>query len=346
VWDVKTGKVLGPARSGHEGVISAMAFGPDGTLYTASDDHTIRSWNLATGAPGLELGHDHWVRGLAVSPDGALVAGSALYNDLRVWDAKTGKQRFKLLGNGRIGGKRHVQFTPDGKQLIAWGDDEFVRVWDVRNGKLLSEHSTHPPGKEIDPDDPFGDERRYREVSLAAVDISADGTALALSTLKSIRILDPTTGKERQTLSEGDNLPNALAFSPDAKRVAVAYRGKPVQKKLSDGRVQNSRESEYPVTVWDLASGKPLWTATVEGYWAQLAYSPDGARVAVLSLPSQGPNLVWVFDAATGKEAGRIELPRRGWNLAFDRTGKKLAVSLDNTTALVYDLATALKPAK
>src|SRR5439155_338456 len=118
-WDVKTGKVLGPTRPGHEGLISAMVFGPDGTLFTASDDHTIRSWDPTTGAPGLELVHDHWVRDLAVSPDGSLVAGSSLRNDLRVWDARTGKPRFKLLGNGSQGGKRRGRFTPDGARARA-----------------------------------------------------------------------------------------------------------------------------------------------------------------------------------------------------------------------------------
>src|SRR5206468_1769580 len=176
--------------------------------------------------------------------------------------------------------------------------------------------------------------------------ISPDGTALALSTGNGIRILDPTTGKERQTLTVGDNWPHALALSPDAKRVAVASRGKSVQTKLPDGRTRHSTEKEYPVTVWELASGKPLWTATAEGSSPRLAYSPDGSRVAVVSNVWQGPSRVWVWDAATGKEAGRIELPRRGHHLAFDRTGKRLAVSLDDTTALVYNLETVLKPAK
>jgi WD40 repeat protein len=291
------------------------------------------------------LVHDYWVRDMAVSPDGALVVGSALRNDLRVWDAKTGKQRFKLLGNGAMGGKRRVRFTPHGKHLVAWGDDQFVRVWEVRNGKLLSEHSTRPPGKESDPDDPFGDRMEFMTAS-DAVDLSLDGTALALSTGKSIRILDPATGKERQALAVGDNWPSALALSPDAKQVMIAYRGKSVQTKLPDGRIRHSTEKEYPVTVWELASGKSLWTATAEGSWPQLAYSQDGSRAAAVSNVWQGPSRVWVWDAATGKEAGRIELPRPGHKVAFDRTGTRLAVSLNDTTALVYNLETALKPAK
>ena len=144
VWDVKTGKPLGPSSSRATREVSrAFAFAPDGRLFTASDDYTIRSWDAA-GKPGLELVHDHWVRDVAVSPDGSLVAGSSLRNDLRVWDARTGAERFKLLGNGEMGGKRTVRFTPDGKRLVAWGDDLYLRVWDMRNGKLLAEHS-HPP---------------------------------------------------------------------------------------------------------------------------------------------------------------------------------------------------------
>lgn len=343
VWDARTGKLLGPTPAGHEGRIAAMAFGPDGTLYTGSDDHTIRSWDPATGAPRLELEQDRWVRGVAVSPDGSLVAGSALGNDLRVWDVKTGKPRFKLLGNGRLGGKRLVRFTPDGARLVSWGDDEVVRVWDVRTGKLLAENSTRPPGKEPDPDDPFGDRRQFMGASFNAADISPDATALALAAGKEVRVLDPLTGKERQTLPLGDNWLHSLAFAPDGKRVAVAFRGKQVQTKLADGRTRHSTEKEYPVSVYDLASGKPVWTATAEGSWPALAYSPDGTRVAVVSNVHEGPSRVWVWDAATGNEVGRIELPRRGGHVAFDRTGKRLAVSFDDTTAVVYDLATALK---
>jgi WD40 repeat protein len=240
-----------------------------------------------------------------------------------------------------------VRFTPDGKHLVAWGDDEFVRVWEVRNGKLLSEHSTRPQRKEGDPDDPFGDRMRFMEEELfTAADLSADGSALALAIGKGIRILDARTGKERQALAGGDNWPYAFALSPDAKRVAVAYRGKQVQTKLPDGSVRSSEEKGYPVTVWDLASGKALWTATAEGIWPGLAYSPDGSRVAVVSNVLRGPSRVWVWDAATGKDLARIELPRPGHSVAFDRTGQRLAVSLDDTTALVYNLERALVPAK
>ncbi|MBN9518623.1 sigma-70 family RNA polymerase sigma factor, partial [bacterium] len=176
-WDVKTRRSLGPGAPGHEGHVTGFAFGPDGRLYTAGDDHTVRSWNPATAAPGRVLPHDGWVRGVAVSPDGALVAGSALRNDLRVWDAATGAERFRLLGNGEMGGRREVRFTPDGKRLVAWGDDLYLRVWDARNGKLLAEHRTLPDGvTEAQLDD---ERQQHLMIGFAPGALSADGSALA-----------------------------------------------------------------------------------------------------------------------------------------------------------------------
>jgi WD40 repeat protein len=348
VWDAKTGQVLGPSQSGHEGLIAAMAFGSDGTLYTASDDHTIRSWDSVTGAPKLEMVHDEWVCDLALSPDGKLVVGSALRNDLRVWDARTGKPRFKLLGNGRLGGKRRVRFTLDGQRLIAWGDDEFVRVWNVQNGKLISEYSTRPPQDKGDPDDPLFEMEREMDRGIEAIDISADGTALAISDKGSIRVIDPMTGKELKTLIFGDRFIQETAFAPGGKLIAVAFLGRTVQKKLADGRVNFSREREFPFAVCDVASGKQIWSATAEGSWSRLAYSPDGSRIAMVSNVSQGPNQVdsrvAVWNGATGAQCGQIELPTRGFNVAFDQTGQRLAVSLEDATAIVYKLETALKP--
>ena len=339
VWDATSGKVLGPNQAGHDGLIASLSFAPDGTLFTASDDHTIRSWDAATGKPGLQLEHASWVRGLAISPDGSLVVGSALRNDLRVWDAKTGQSRFKLLGNGSSGGKRLIRFTSDGKRLVAWGDDEYLRVWEVRNGKVLAEHTTRPPGEKIDENDPFANAMRLRmAVGMGASDISEDGSTFALAAATSVRLIDPATGTERQKLDVGPNPVSAMALSPDGKRLFVANHGNQIQTKLANGQTRFSNPPENPVSVWDIATGKPLWSTMAEGSWPGLAFSPDGKRVAVVK-----DTRVRVWDAASGKDVGQIALPSRGFHLAFDQTGKRLAVSFEDTTAMVFDLDAALK---
>lgn len=343
VWDVKTGKSVGPSSPGHEGHVSGFAFGPDGRLFTAGDDHTIRSWS-PTGKPELELTHNHWVRSVAVSPDGALVAGSALRNDLRLWDAKTGAERFRLLGNGEMGGQRRTQFTPDGRRLIAWGDDMYLRVWDVRNGKLVSEHRTVPDGMtEAQLDD--GPARERMLMGFSAADISADGSTFAFCSHKAVQLFDVTTGKQRAKFEIGPSGITALALSPDGKFLAADLRGKPTETRLPDGRTRYSAADEHRTSLWDVTTQKAVWEVTSPGSWTGgIAFSPDGKLLAEVA-GHEKEYTVRVWEAVSGKDLGRIALQGRGTRVAFDRTGRRLAVANWDTTATVYELDTALTPA-
>jgi RNA polymerase sigma factor (sigma-70 family) len=341
VWNVKTGQPFGPSATGHEASITGFAFGPYGKLFTASDDYTIRSWDEA-GKPGLQLLQDYWVRGIALSPDGSLVAGSALRDDLRVWDAKTGTEKFRLVGNGEMGGTRRVRFTPDGKRLVAWGDDLYLRLWDMRNGKLVSEHRTIPNGMtEADLND---ESRRNLLIGFWSADISPDGSALAFTQYRVVQVFDVETGKERMKFEPDSNGVGTLAFSPDGKRLAVAGSGKRSEMRLPNGSTRSSTAPEHQTAVWDLAAREAVWRVTVPGSWArEVRFTDDGARLAEM-IDLDKKYAVRVLDAANGKDVGRVELPSRGSHFGFDRTGKRLAVAFWDTTAIVYDLETVLKP--
>lgn len=347
-WDAATGRPLVPSSPGHEGLIRDMAFAPDGRLFTAGDDGTVRSWDVPTGRPGLTLDQASWVYGVAVSPDGGLVAGSGGESDLRVWDTRTGAERYKLLGHGRYGGHRPLRFTPDGKRLVSWGNDDFVRTWDMRTGKLMSEHTTRLPGTEPDPDDPFAEQRELRFEVMSA-DLNDDGSVLVFGGFKGLRVVDTATGKERVPAQPIDP-PNGVwqvAVSPDGKRLAVASRAAQTDVKRPNGLTETATAADHTVGVYELATGKVVWLAASAGTWPeQLRFSPDGSRLAETVRADKGRPWLRVWDAG-GKEVGHLDLPDgAGHHIAFDRGGRKLAVSQLDTTAAVYDLEQALKPAK
>lgn len=78
IWNANTGKLLA-ACTGHKQTVSSVAFSPDNaTLATASDDSTVRLWNIATQQELLSVQRlGGGLRGLLFSPDGQLLAGAS-----------------------------------------------------------------------------------------------------------------------------------------------------------------------------------------------------------------------------------------------------------------------------
>ena len=77
-----------------------------------------------------------------------------------------------------------------------------------------------------------------------------------------------------------------------------------------------------------------------------MRFTDDGSRLAELIDPGDKKYSILLRNAATGKDIGRVELPSRVSHFGFDRSGKRLAASFSDTTAIVYDLESVLKPVK
>ena len=86
---------------GHEEMVSAAAFSPDGArIVSGSYDQTVRVWDAASGAELLVLrGHEDDVPAAAFSPDGARIVSGSWDNTVRVWDAASGAELLVLRGH-------------------------------------------------------------------------------------------------------------------------------------------------------------------------------------------------------------------------------------------------------
>ncbi len=292
LFDLKTGKWL--HDFGHTYFVGSLAFTPDGkTLISGAGytDRIVRLWDPLTGKErGRWTGHTLGVEGLAVSPDGSLVATGSQDQTLRLWDAVTGKE-VAQLGDGKES-VWTVAFSPDGKTLASGG--RAVRLWDVAGRKEVRSLSVKnvmkvtfsPDGKLLATTESGGplvrmwDVASGREVRQLAVAekklshpaFSPDGTLLAAGDSAGvIHVWEAATGREVRAIGEATKpgpgsgyVLGAVAFSPDGRTLAGGYT-----------------DLERSVRLWEVASGleRGRFTGHRSGVTG-LAFSPDGSLLA------------------------------------------------------------------
>jgi WD40 repeat protein len=167
--------------------------------------------------------------------------------------------------------------------------------------------------------------------SIYSVAYSPDGSWLASACGGSqVRVWDATTGKRYRDLPPTP-LPMAVAFSPDARRLASGW--------------------QETVKVWDIATGQLLRTLT--GHTSgvtSVAFSPDGCRVTSSSVG--GVIKVWHWDAMSDEEprtlkdhswqSGQEPLTLKGHTgsvsqVTFSPDGMQLASASADGTIKVWD---------
>jgi len=153
---------------------------------------------------------------------------------------------------------------------------------------------------------------------------------------------------------------NALAYSPDGKRIAVGGSGRDITLwDTTTGKEihQFPNEGDQPDSLafspngkvlatggfafcrlWDVATGKEIRQFDR----GRIAFSPDGKCVATLGARDKsGDNTLRLWDAATGKELRRIECGSSGAEgLAYSPDGKRIATSERNGVIRLWDCAT------
>lgn len=111
-----------------------------GTVVSADYHGKLVWWRSDTPKPEpirTVAAHDGWVRSVAVSPDGTLVASCGNDRLVKLWSAADGKPVRTLAGH-----QSHVYnlaFHPGGKRLVTCDLTGLVKDWDVASGSQVRE---------------------------------------------------------------------------------------------------------------------------------------------------------------------------------------------------------------
>jgi WD40 repeat protein len=308
LWEVSSGKELQHFQTPpfHSWSASWMpvAFSPDGKLVALGcADNSFR--RLPGGPPG---------EGLPA---------------VRVWETATGKERPKF--EGLPGQMTQLQFHPGGRYLAAGGYGGSVQVLDLQENKVIERrgdfkaigflaHSAD--GKSLialvhdqsdwhkktfchwDADGKELARRPFETDGSFSGALSPDGTLFASPTEdgETIRLLDPSTGKEHCRVEGKTRWPVVVSFAPDGKTLTASDNGGTVR-------------------VWGTGQGKLLHEFKgLSTRIDRIALSPGSKLVA---LTGRADGAIHLFDTAKGKELHTFVGHRSGpLMVAFAPDGK------------------------
>jgi len=372
VWDVAKGTAVTPSLISGPGDLVAARFSPDGRfVLVATGDFLdqrgeIRVWHLIQNeSESVGTAYRFGFAGLALSPDGRLVASSrfsgrdlnagarfvtptdsvADEKEAQLFDTETGRAVGAAMPCDRF--LNLARFSPDGRRLVTVASDAahavtqpvvggalpgmtptnvVVRVWDVATCQPVTPPLSFP--------NPVHD-----------VHFNFDGSrfvcTLTTQPRVSLQVWDVATARPlAPAFPIGYPFhPYELVFSPDGRRLlTVAFRlGSPVNP-----------NAPQATRLWDAETGKPGRGFTIPGMvradptamvgvpHQSAAFSPDG-RYLILG---EGGNIAQQFDVQTGaavapplKHLDRINF------VTFSPDGRLIATASSDRTARVWNAA-------
>ena len=261
LWDAVTGQSC--AKLPHSGSVRALAFGPDSSWLVSGCylDESLQIWNVSTAqllkkfkGPGTNV-----IQGIAVSPDGDLIAATDSDGSARITKTKSGEEAHYFRMSIGIGEKKALAYSPDGRLLVCTGEDGTqIDIWDTQTNRRSASLTGH-------------------EGAVFSVSFSGDGRLLASASAdRTVRVWDVAAAKCVAVLTGHTDEVFSAVFHPDGKRLASAGR-------------------DRAIWLWDLATGQEV--ARLEGHTNfvfSLAYSPDGTSL----VSGSGDGTVRIWDTA------------------------------------------------
>lgn len=299
---------------GHRLIVNSLAFSPDGfTLASASDDGTVRLWDMKTHEPRLVIeGFTVPVTAVAFAPHGRYIA-AASNADENVEGESDGHAHTSCTPRGRpkvkicsstdgkvvaelswlFGSAGGLAFTPDGNFLVV-AQPRCIVLWNTETWK---EHARMT--------------MKENACGYDALAISSSGKWVAAGSGCEIHVWNLANLQQLSTMWAHESFVRALAFSKDEKVLA-------------------SCGGDDGVRLWDFRLNKEIAQLPGQPERSPLcaAFAPDGRRLAIGEHNAPG----WTLDCWPFYTPGTVKV----WNYDKCELTKELGGHTEGAFCLAF----------
>lgn len=294
---------------------------PDGPTSPVQPPRTDRYGDPLPPGAVMRLGslrfrNERGINHIAYSPDGRLLVTDDRRRFFQLWDPKTG-QKLRRIDSG-LEDTRYFEFSPDGKTLVAAGNEYDPKRNSMIHRLTFTELATGRQVRRGEWDDPKNVRRVF---------YTPDGKSVVTVTdTGGIQLWDVATMKIVYREPSGDSRGSSLAVSPAANSHLLAI-------------IRSSI-----IRFWDTEQRREVRTIGDEMFHAtDVAFTPDGtAVVANMQRKESNDHEFWLFRVSDGAQLGRFASAKTTsmYAMTFSPDGKVLAAIGDRDQVETFDVNT------
>ena len=359
LWDTTSYKLVKTLSAPTEGgairvtadEMHNVTFSPNGeTLIAGHGDGSIHLWDVSSDEIIKTIkGSDTSIMGLALSPDGKLLASTAVFEGkVRVWDVAKAElvQELSFEGSPALS----VNFSPDGSLLVISGAilsknkdsvNSLVSLWNTTDWKKARDF-------------------KLNEGGASRAVFSPDSQVIAFrSGLNTLAIYETGTGELIREFVGHTGAVHTLAYSPDGSAIVSGgadglliawdvtnaaqisfkqeYSDRLVDAAISpDGSTLVTASDFGGITLWNAATRERIFNLiSPNSSPTRLTYSIDGRWIAA----GFEDDSIHIWNAGDGSEAFTLTGHEGDINdIKFSPDGSLLASGSDDKTVILWNM--------